>query len=388
MRLFAILPKENLKLMSNNEKQSILVVEDDPTMAEIIEEMIREDYSVFSVSNCESALRFIDEILPDLVLLDINMPGMNGVELCKELRKNRSRDDFAVIFISALADESQRIECYQAGGDDFLSKPVMATELKYKVNLALTRILERRALSSELTSSFATTMSALTTASEIGIVLNFLRLSFACDDYRSLCAEVVEALNCYELHGAVQIRGRLGSHSLGTNGICSAFDESILNKMFGHSRLFEFSSCLSCNYPNIIIIVKNLDRGNSERRGRMKDNIAFLAEAANVRIEAIDKSHLLIEKHQIQSRLVTTTRAALHEIEQRQFDQLSELDQIFQDLQDSFEERLITLGLTETQESDLTALIQCAMERSKTLYRDGLSTEASLKKILSRLDTI
>jgi len=373
--------------MSLNQKNSLLIVDDDPLIVEIIEEMLADCFEIRSVLSGEAALTFVEHTPPDLILLDIEMPGISGYDVCKSIRKSKGQDELGVIFLSAFSEEEQRIECYESGADDFIAKPLAATELRYKIDITLRKLMERRSLKTELNSSFKTAMSAMSTAAEVGAVVNFLRSSFACENYHDLCREVITALDGYDLIGAVQIRGKRGVYSLGSSGTCSALEESILNKMFGHSRLFEFSKCLSCNYPHIIVVVRNLDRSDVEKKGRMRDNIAFLVEGANARVEALDKDYELIQKHDALSKLVLNTSQALKEIEALQHKQLEECDQIFIDLQQSFDLRLMSLGLTETQEHELCHLLQEAQERALKLYDQGLSTEAYMERILKQLNS-
>lgn len=185
----------------------------------------------------------------------------------------------------------------------------------------------------------------------------------------------------------MQIRGSQGTLSMSSHGLCTPLEESVLNHLFGHGRLFEFSACLSCSYPHITLIIKNLDRDDTEKRGRIRDNIALLVEGADVRIIALDRDNLLKAKNEAMSSLIASTTAALKDIEQQQHKQLLECDQIFQDLQQTFNMKLITLGLTETQEEDLAQMIQDAAQRALDVYDAGLSTEAYMDRILKQLAT-
>lgn len=261
--------------MNPQYKNSILIVDDDLLVAEMTRVSLSGMYEIHHVCDGESALKHIAERIPDLVLLDISMPGVDGYDVCKQLRGNSDYDDMAIVFLSGMVDEQQRIAGYEAGGDDFLSKPVSAKELCFKVDLTLKHYAERKRLKSELTDTFMTAMTAVTTIAEIGSILHFLRSSFNCCDYESLCREVINTLDNYGLIGSVQIRGAQGTVSFGSNGICSALEETMLNSMFGHERLFEFSSCLSCSYEHITVIVKHIDRDDLEKEGEFAITLHF-----------------------------------------------------------------------------------------------------------------
>ena len=188
-------------------------------------------------------------------LLDVSMPGQSGYEVCRTLRNNSAFDGLPIIFLSGLVSEEERLAGYEAGGDDYLTKPVAAAELRHKISLALKNYAERRRLKGDLANTFATAMTAMTSAADVGSVLRFLRNSFVCTDYASLCGEMLNTLGSYGIEASVQIRGQQGVMSFGPNGYCSPLEEFVLTNMSRQGRLFEFSSCLSCSYEHVTIIV-------------------------------------------------------------------------------------------------------------------------------------
>jgi len=374
--------------MMSNELNTplILIVDDDAFSAEMTQAALVPTFQTQHLATGESAIAFAANKTPDLVLLDISMPGMDGYEVCRALRCNPSLDETPIIFLSGMVGESERLAGYEVGGDDFLAKPASSAELRYKVELTLKNYVERRRLKTELHQAFSTAMMAMSTAAEVGSVLHFLRTSFSCQDYQSLAHEVINTLASYGLEGTICIRGECGRFSLGSNGSCSPLEEVVLEHMFGHGRLFEFSSCLSCSYEHVTVIVKNLDRDDEEKRGRMRDNIALLTEGVDVRVLAIDRDHKLLQKHQALTSLISNTSQALHEIEQQQHRQRLASDQLFQDLKDAFDHRLLRMGLTEAQEDELLQLLHETAERALALYDEGASTEAYMERILARLE--
>jgi DNA-binding response OmpR family regulator len=363
----------------------ILIVDDDDITSDRIRKALPVQYQIQQVGDGKAALELITQHPPSLILLDVSMPGLTGYDVCKTLRNELALDDLPVLFVSSRVDEKSRLAGYEAGGDDYLTKPIVPDELCYKIDRLLKSYAERRRLQTDLTNTFSTAMAAMSTAGEVGAVLHFLRTSFNCLDYPSLCQELITTLGNYGLEASVQIRGQQGKTSLGSNGACSPLEESVLNHLFGHGRLFEFSSCMSCSYEHITIIVRNLERDDPEQRGRMRDNIALLAEGANVRITALDANSELAKQHIALTKLISNTTQALEDIEQQQRQQRLKSDEIFQRLQQTFDMRLISLGLTDSQENELTAMISNAVEASLALYDESLTTEQCMENILKQL---
>ncbi len=119
------------------EKRKILVVDDNPTNLAVIEELLGSQYELQTVSTGQDALKLAEEFRPDLILLDIMMSGIDGYEVCRRIRMNSSLWYTRIIIVSAKAMVSERLEGYQAGADDYLTKPYNADELLAKVRVHL-----------------------------------------------------------------------------------------------------------------------------------------------------------------------------------------------------------------------------------------------------------
>lgn len=108
----------------------VLVADDERPVAELLRRLLAKDgYAVEIVGDGVAALDAVREYKPHLVLLDVNMPGMNGIDVCRRLKQDRAHRLTPVILVTGMAQREKRIEGLEAGADDFLSKPVDAQEL-------------------------------------------------------------------------------------------------------------------------------------------------------------------------------------------------------------------------------------------------------------------
>jgi diguanylate cyclase (GGDEF)-like protein len=112
----------------------VLVVEDDPISAIISTQALSDIYATHHVSDGQAAVNFCESTAPDLVLMDINMPGMSGLEACGLLKSNPITKDIPVVFITAASDPQSEDECWDAGCVDFISKPFSIKTLRHRVN--------------------------------------------------------------------------------------------------------------------------------------------------------------------------------------------------------------------------------------------------------------
>lgn len=370
--------------MSN--KAKILLVEDDDFAAIVAIEMLADDYDVRQVDSGKAALDTIAKEPHDLVLLDVGLPGMSGYEVCRALRDNPETGDLPIIFLSGMISEEERLAGYEAGGDDYLTKPVSIDELRSKIRLQLETRAERRRLKADLSNAFSTAMTAMSTAAEIGTVVQFLRTSFSCSDYAALCHEVVSTFASYGLEASVKIHGQQGTVSFSPNGLCSPLEDSVLTHMSQQGRLFEFGARTSCSYGHITIIVKSDARDDPERHGRMKDNLALLAEGADARVITLDSAASVAMQHAALSGLTADIQKTLKEIDCRHRSQASKNNQISLDLQKKFERCILTLGITHSQEDELAEMLQEAANRARSLYDEGLEIGTHMGGILKQLE--
>lgn len=108
----------------------VLVADDEAPIAELLRRMLsKEGYSVRIVNDGEAALEAVSEFKPHLVLLDVNMPGMSGIDVCRRLKQDPANRLMPVVLVTGMAQRERRIEGLEAGADDFLSKPVDGQEL-------------------------------------------------------------------------------------------------------------------------------------------------------------------------------------------------------------------------------------------------------------------
>lgn len=121
--------------------KKILYVEDDVGTREMIElYLISRGFTVKSVADGEAALKYLQSSIPDLVLLDIELPGKDGFEICKRIRQSLS---IPIIFLSVRSGVYDKVHSFEIGGDDYLTKPFKFMELEARIHANLRRHYER-----------------------------------------------------------------------------------------------------------------------------------------------------------------------------------------------------------------------------------------------------
>lgn len=124
--------------MSNHIK--VLVVDDDEDILELLEyNLIQEGYTVFKAKNGRDAVAIAKKEIPDIVLLDIMMPDMDGIQACQEMRKDSTLENAHIIFLTARIEEYSEIAGFSAGADDYINKPIKPGALISRLKSVLKR---------------------------------------------------------------------------------------------------------------------------------------------------------------------------------------------------------------------------------------------------------
>jgi len=135
-----ILLRKNSTLMSNSNKQKILIVDDEPDILELIEyNLKKEGYQVFLARNGQEAVAEAKRSLPDLIVLDIMMPKMDGIEACRIMRTMPEFKNTFMVFLTARSEEYSEIAGFNVGADDYIAKPIKPRALVSRINAILRR---------------------------------------------------------------------------------------------------------------------------------------------------------------------------------------------------------------------------------------------------------
>jgi len=130
---------------------TIIVVDDSPVSSMVISLMLKNsNYRTFRVYDGLSCIKKAKEIKPDLILLDVQMPGMNGIEVCKALKQEKRTFDTPVIFVTASTDDATLKEAFKSGGSDYVRKPVNKIELLARIkSVLIQKKIEKKLLDDE-----------------------------------------------------------------------------------------------------------------------------------------------------------------------------------------------------------------------------------------------
>src|SRR6195952_4499625 len=124
----------------SNSKQKILIVDDEPDILELIEyNLKKEGYQVFTATNGQEGITVAKKVHPDLIILDIMMPKMDGIEACRLMRAIPEFKNTFMVFLTARSEEYSEIAGFNVGADDYIAKPIKPRALVSRINAILRR---------------------------------------------------------------------------------------------------------------------------------------------------------------------------------------------------------------------------------------------------------
>jgi signal transduction histidine kinase len=144
-----------MSLSKSSSKRTLLLVDDEPANLHVLKQILQDDYILLFAKDGKSALEICRGKNPDLILLDINLPEMNGYEVCQLLKQDSNTARIPVIFISAMKDVADEAHGFEAGGVDYITKPVNHAIVKARVatHLSLVHIEELKQAEQKLAES-------------------------------------------------------------------------------------------------------------------------------------------------------------------------------------------------------------------------------------------
>jgi DNA-binding response OmpR family regulator len=118
-------------------KPKVLIVDDDPINIELLEGYLSKDYDILKAHDGSEAIIIVDKNPPDIILLDLMMPGINGYKVCKILKDDTKTNHIPIVIVTSLRETEDRNKAIEAGADDFITKPFDIIELSVRVKAHL-----------------------------------------------------------------------------------------------------------------------------------------------------------------------------------------------------------------------------------------------------------
>jgi len=358
---------------------TILAVDDEPFNLEIIEELLEDDYNIATAVNGQICLDTVAEINPDLILMDVNMPILDGLATCKKLKETPEVANIPVIFVSALSSVEEKMAGYQAGGEDYLTKPFNEDELLAKIELSIktaAAIVEHEQNNAE-TMNMA--MTAMATAGDVGTALQFAHASFACKSADELAQLLLESYEAYGLMVSIRYLQPGGIKFYSHSNIVNDTEKQIMEVAHDKGRFIDFGKRTLMNYERVSVLIKNMPLDDEHKYGRMKDNIGFLGDSAEARAKALEMEEAV-------NRLLNSSKEILLEVDKTYKESAGKNSMILDLLQNKMEDAFQYIEMASADEDRLFSILIESENESKALFKQGLNIEEKISQLMHEMD--
>ena len=359
----------------------ILVIDDDDFFAIHLERLLGETFDISHEWNGPSGIGKAIKLQPDIILLDVEMPEMDGYQVCAQLKDEEKTRDIPVIFISSHAETEDRLRGFDAGGEDYMAKPPVPAELKHKISVVLRNRQVNEELATRADSASKVAMAAMVSAGDAGLLLNFSREIATYTGFVQIAETCLGLLSGQNLDASVQLRSKQGVISRNQQGFCSPLEESVLQTMGTCGRIVDLGKRSAFNFERVTIIVNNMPRENPDNDGRLKDTVVMVAEIVDIHLSTLEITFEAIGRGDTLLELLHKNATTLREIEQRFQFQRSESSEILSQLVTDIEDSFVFLGLTDNQEKYLQNMARDAADRAQALYNNAIETDAIMKSL-------
>ena len=350
----------------------VWIVDDDEDYCALIQEVLNDHYQVAVFHDASTYRESLIDITPDLVLMDINLPDVSGIELCQELTE--SGKDSAVIFVSGMNTLEERLRAYDVSAVDFIAKPFEIKELLAKVQAVASYQSKRRSLVQAESMSRNMAFQSMTESSQYGAVLQFFRQCFLCQDFQSLADAFFDLMQQLNLNTCLEIRDDEVHYFAPQHADISPIEANILELLDKHGRLYDFGNRTICNDKHVSFLIKNMPVDDEVLYGRLRDIIAVIVEGLEARVMDIGRQqtlqHVFVE---IQALLGKINGAILEHDEKFS----AALTGMTTEIRSSFH----VLDMTEEQEHYFASLLERNLKQANSAGDAFYRLQGSLKTV-------
>lgn len=349
---------------------NILVVDDEDVMRAYLGEIFAEHYQVTCVETGEQCMASLAEQGYDLVLLDVNLPGVNGYDVCTHIRSTPAIAKTPIVFVSAKDSVEERLKGYEVGADDYITKPLSEDALLEVVDSVLASSLEIKKIEAQSREAMHTAFQAMANSAELGLTVRFLQSSYQCNSISELATQLLETTEQYGV--ACCLLFKSAKQQFLFNCESDSIEAKVLGKVTNKHRILDFGARTIITDDHVTLLIKNMPLHNPEDHGRIKDNLAVLIDGTEARCKALEVEQLLAEQRKTGlTNLADFAETQLEDIREIIRHQAGLTESVVDSINRQLEEAVFRLGLSENEEKFLMASIDDAISNAGDIIQQS-----------------
>jgi CheY-like chemotaxis protein len=363
---------------------TVMIVDDADDNRMLQRMILEEHYNIVEAVSGEDCIEKVEELTPDIFLLDVNMLGMNGYDVCTHLRKQHATANTPIIFVSALYKPEERLKGYEVGADDYITKPIDGEKLLERVQYHLESHLEVVKAQENAKNSMNVALEAMTYSSEIGQLIDFVKQSQDVKSLEEMGEKVCKAAEEFGLSACAYVIGADNPYAYCTE---DSLEAKVLEKAkLSSERIINIGVRTIVKSDQIALLIKNMPTDDESRYGRIKDHLAVLVSICDGRLMALQaQKDLASQRSSVLGRVIIVTEEKLKAFNEKIIEHDDEVRDIMTNMLTELESKLFSLGLDEDQEATLMALAYKATEQLDESRESTKELEKELGVVLEGL---
>lgn len=370
----------------NETQHRVLVIDDDRISQRFICKSLEQHFSLQTANDGEAGLSTAKDWQPNIIILDVDMPGQTGFDVCKRLKLDELTSNIPIIFVSGHGALESRLQGFELGADDYLVKPCEKEIIKAKVDYLLSIYHEKKDLSDQVSRAQYAARIAMSEYAELGRAIRFVSSTYLLPSFDDLAHTVFQVMRELELNSSLVFFSSAGElyYSASQQDV-TPLEREVFQMMHSEDRFCDFGNRTLCNYPHVSLLVKNMPLDDKERYGRLKDTLTFILSATDEKVRALDTHMAILDQASSLARSTDAIRATLASITDNATNSQERITEIMHSLLEDFDDKLPTMGLEEDQEKYIVERVDTAFTDAIACLDEGKDLKKSLTGIIRLL---
>lgn len=356
-------------------KPTVMVVDDDELTQELICGILGDDYTLVRAASGNECMQMLEQGPTDILLLDVNMPGIDGLEACRLIRKNPAHHNLSIIFVSASDAKDEIIAGYEAGADDYITKPLHSDSLLARVERNTRLHLKRKSMVSD---EYVERDEIQRIKSLIVPLVQFVELSQSANFHDAVIEKLFNFTQQLNLSCRVQARVHQQIQYFADDGMLRPIEANLLEQMHGQGQCCEFGKRLIINFSDVSLLVRNMPTENDGLRENLILAITQAVHIANAKINALNHKDDRQKQIETLAQVLESATETVGFLHQQFCDHTRKSHEVHDSVTHEISKNLEALGLTDEQEDFLNQVIDRGMQQLVALSNESVIIENNI----------
>lgn len=332
-----------------------------------------------------SAVTDLMKEMPDVLVLDVNLPGTDGYQLCKRFREEYLPNSAGVIFTSGLMADDDILKAFEVGADDYLVKPVRLAELSIKLQQVHQQRLEFVSHGEQAQAAMQMAFSAMRASSELGEILRYQETIHRLPDAAAITAASFEVLQHFDLQASIMFFHEAEPSFFRFDGLEKSIERETMQATRARGRMYHWKQMTFLNYDYVSILFHNMPIQDEERYGVLKDQICLLFNGMDTRLSTLLMQRRDAEKQAKMKSASNVLAAIALESEQSSRAYSEQFERIMLDMQTNIKAELAQFNLIEQEEEVLLGHIDEGLRLASDLFDESIATGRQQKELIEKV---